>query len=77
MVFLYGYNYALHLVVITMVMVFASSVPMILIAASLFFGIRHTIDSYNLLTINKKEIDSSSNMFRKILMNFQFAVILL
>jgi hypothetical protein len=70
MVFLYGYNYALHLVLFTMIMVFASSVPMVLIAGLIFFAIRHVIDSYNLLTLNKKEIDSSSSMFRKILLNF-------
>jgi hypothetical protein len=69
-VFSYGYFYALHLIIITIVLVFATTVPMISVAGFLFFGMRHLIDSFNLLTVNKKEIDSSSNMFRKILFNF-------
>lgn len=50
---------------------------MITIGGLLFFGMRHIIDSYNLLTVNRKEINSSSGMFRKILITFQLAVILL
>jgi len=76
-VFLYGYYYAQHLVIATIMIVFASTVPMISVAGFLFFGMRHAIDSYNLLTVNKKEIDSSSNMFKKILLSFQFGIILL
>ena len=77
MVFLYGYYYAQHLIIVSIVLVFASTVPMVCIAGLLFFGLRHLVDSYNLLTVNKKEIDSSSNMFRKILLNFQFGIVLL
>lgn len=53
-----------------MILVFATSVPMIVIAGFLFFGMRHVIDSYNLLTVNRKDIDSSSSMFRKVLLTF-------
>jgi hypothetical protein len=70
MVFLYGYYYAQHLIIFTIVIVFASTIPMICVAGVLFFGMRHMIDGYNLLTVNKKEMDSSSSMFRKILLNF-------
>lgn len=76
MVFLYGYYYAQHLIILAMVMVFSTTVPMITIAGFLFFGMRHLVDSYNLLTVNRKEIDSSSNMFRKVLLNFQFGILL-
>lgn len=69
-VFLYGYYYAQHLVIIGIVLVFASSVPMIAMAGFLFFGMRHVIDSYNILTVNRKDIDSSSSMFRKVLLTF-------
>lgn len=35
------------------------------------------MDSYNLLTVNRKEIDSSTKMFQKILLTAQFAIVLL
>ena len=70
MVFLYGYYYAQHLIILSVVIVFSTTVPMISIAGFVFFGLRHLIDSFNLLTVNRKEIDSSSNMFRKVLLNF-------
>jgi len=76
-VFPYGYYYAQHLVLIGIVLVFASTVPMITIGGFLFFGMRHLIDSYNILTVNRKEINFSSSMFRKILLTLQFAVLLL
>ncbi len=38
---------------------------------------RHIVDSYNLLTVNRKEIDSSSQMFQKILLTSQLAILLL
>lgn len=68
--FYYGYCYALSLVIFTMVMVFASSAPLIAVAGALFFAARHGVDALNLLTMNKKEINSSSGMFRKILLHF-------
>lgn len=58
-------------------LVFASTVPLAAFAGVLFFGVRHLIDSYNLLTNNRKEIDSSSRVFQKILLHIQFAVLLL
>ena len=59
----------MQLIIFTIVMVFASTVPMVTVGGVLFFLMRHMIDSFNLLTVNKKEVDSSSNMFRKILVN--------
>ena len=77
MVFLYGFYYAQHLIIFGIVVVFASTVPIISVAGFLFYGMRHIIDSYNLLTVNRKEIDSSCKLFQKVLLNFQFAVLLL
>jgi hypothetical protein len=50
---------------------------MIALAGFLFFGMRHVIDSYNLLTNNRKEIDSSCKVFQKILLHIQYGIILL
>lgn len=68
MVFLYGFYYAQHLVILSIVLVFATTVPMISVGGFLFFGMRHGIDAYNLLTVNRKEINSSSKVFQKILL---------
>jgi Calcium-dependent channel, 7TM region, putative phosphate len=76
-VFLYGYYYAMQVIIFSIVIVFASTVPMVTVGGVLFFLMRHMIDSFNLLTVNKKEIDSSSKMFRKILLNLQFGLVLL
>ena len=70
MVFQYGFYYAQHLVLFTIVLVFSTTVPMISIAGFMFFGMRHIVDSYNLLTVNRKEIDSSCKVFQKILLYF-------
>ena len=77
MVFLYGFYYAQELAIFTIIIVFASFVPIISLTGFLFFGFRHLIDSYNLLTVNRKEIDSSRQMFQKILLTAQFAILLL
>lgn len=69
MVFPYGFYYAQHLVIFSIVLIFASMVPMVTFAGLLFFGMRHLIDSYNLLTNNRKEIDSSSKVFQNILLH--------
>jgi hypothetical protein len=75
MVFLYGFYYAQELAVLTIIIVFASFVPIISITGFIFFSMRHLIDSYNLLTVNRKEIDSSTQMFQKILLIAQFAIV--
>ncbi|CDW80986.1 transmembrane protein 63c [Stylonychia lemnae] len=77
MVFQYGFYYAQHLVIFAIILVFASTVPMTAVGGILFFGMRHIIDSYNLLTLNRKEIDSSCKVFQKILLHIQFAILLL
>lgn len=77
MVFQYGFYYAQHLILFTIVLVFSTTVPMISIAGFMFFGMRHIVDSYNLLTVNRKEIDSSCKVFQKILLYFQFAILML
>jgi hypothetical protein len=68
MVFLYGYYYAQELAIFSIVIVFASRIPVISVCGFLFFAMRHVMDSYNLLTVNRKEIDSSTKMFQKILL---------
>ena len=77
MVFLYGYYYAQELAIFSIVLVFASHIPVISICGFLFFATRHLLDSYNLLTVNRKEIDSSTKMFQKILLAAQGGIVML
>ena len=58
-------------------MVFATFVPIISIAGFVFLGMRHIVDSYNLLTVNRKEIDSSTKMFQNILFTSALGILLL
>ncbi len=58
-------------------MVFASFVPLISVTGFVFFALRHIVDSYNLLTVNRKEIDSSCKMFQKILLISQLGILML
>jgi len=68
MVFLYGYFYAQNIVIFSIVIVFAATVPLITITGLLFFSMKHIVDSFNLLTVNRKETESSPKVFRHILL---------
>lgn len=61
-VFLYGYYGALQLVIFSIVVVYACLVPLVAVAGLLFFLLRHASDGFSLLTVNRKEIDSSSKL---------------
>jgi hypothetical protein len=69
-VFLYGYYYSYQIVMFAIISVFSTTVPLISICGILFFTLRLLVDSLNILTVNKKEIDSSMFMFSKILNSF-------
>lgn len=56
------------LVIFSIVVVFAPTVPMVSIVAILYFTIRHLVDCLNLLTVNKKEIESSGSFFKHLLL---------
>ena len=76
-VFYYGYYYAVEICIYAIVIVYASTVPLVAIAGMLYFMLRHLVDGLNLLTFNKKEIDSSSSLFSKIIVLFQCSILLL
>lgn len=77
MVFLYGYYYAQQLAILGIVIVYSMAVPLVAMAGFMFFAMRHVMDGYNLLTVNRKEIDSSCRMFQKILLTSQFSLLLM
>lgn len=48
--------------VFAIALVFSSTVPLVTLAASIFFLLRHSVDCLNLLTYFRKEIDSSGKL---------------
>jgi hypothetical protein len=75
-IFAFGQNYAQQLVIMAIVVVFSTTVPMTGICGLIFFSMRHIVDSYNILTVNRKEIESSTKLIRTVLFNFQVGVVL-
>jgi hypothetical protein len=76
-VFLYGYYAALQLVIFSIVIVYACFIPLVAVAGLLFFLLRHAADGYCLLTVNRKEIDSSGRLPLRIIHTCQLPVLLL
>eukprot|EP00347_Sterkiella_histriomuscorum_P002304 403368673 len=60
--FQYGFFYAQMMTVFAIALVFSSTVPLVTLAAAFFFGLRHYVDSLNLLTYFRKEIDSNGKL---------------
>lgn len=75
--FLYGYYAALQLVIFSIVIVYACFIPLVAVAGLLFFLLRHAADGYCLLTVNRKEIDSSGRLPLRIIHTCQLPVLLL
>ena len=60
--FLYGYFNAYQMTVFSICTFYAPTVPLIPVAAAVFVRMRHYVDGYNLLTYNRREIESSGRM---------------
>lgn len=48
--------------VFSIVLIFSSTVPIVTLAGCLFFGLRHLVDCFLLLSYFRKEIDSSGRL---------------
>ena len=66
-VFQYGYFYCQMVTILTIGMLYSSISPLVPIAWVLFFWIRNIVDSYLLLTIHRKEVESKLALFNKVL----------
>jgi hypothetical protein len=66
-VFPYGYFYAQMLSFLFIIIVYSTSIPLIFLAGALNFVLRHIVDSFNLLTWNKHEVESSGGVINKVL----------
>ena len=74
--FPFGFMYAQLLTIFLIVLVFSSNVPIIAIAGVIFFFIRHIVDAYILITVNLKEIESSTILGTRVL-NVSYLFILI
>ena len=59
---MYGYNYAQMLSIFAITIFLSSTVPLISLAALFYATCRHITDAVNLLTVYRKEIDSSGRL---------------
>jgi hypothetical protein len=66
-VFQYGYFYSQMMTIFTISMLFSSTAPLVTFVGCVFFLIRNGVDSYTLLTVHRKEIESKLSIFHKIL----------
>lgn len=60
--FTYGYFNSQIMTIFTICVFYAPTVPLVPMAATAFFYVRHNIDGYNLLTYYRRETESSGKM---------------
>ena len=66
-IFEYGYYYACMITFLTVIMIFSSTVPLIIVGGLYYFIIKHLIDSINILTVYRREMDSNGDLVNSIL----------
>lgn len=74
--FQYGYFYAQMMTIFAIILVYSSTVPIITLVGALYLFLKHGVDSFNLLTMHRKELESKSEMFDYILFTGQMVLIL-
>ena len=74
--FQYGYFYAQQITIFAIVIIFSSTVPIITLAGVLFISFRHLVDSFNILTVHRKEVESKSSIFKNIIFSAQIILLL-
>jgi hypothetical protein len=62
--------------IFAIILIFSSTVPMITLVGALYVFIKHGVDSYNLITMHRKELESKSEMFDYILFTGQIILLL-
>lgn len=66
-VFQYGYFYSQMLTIFTISMLYSSTGPLVIFVGCAFFVMRNLVDSYTLIAVHRKEIESKLSIFHKIL----------
>lgn len=62
--------------IFAIILVFSSTVPIVTLTGALYIFLKHGVDSFNLLTMHRKELESKSEMFDYILFTGQLILIL-
>jgi hypothetical protein len=60
--FMYGFHYASMVAVFGICIFFSSTVPLVSLASAFYAGVKHLVDALNILTVNRKEIDSQGEL---------------
>ena len=74
-VFQYGYFFAQMMTIFTISMLYSSTAPLVTFVGWIFYILRNIWDSYNLLTVHRKEIESKLSIFHKILLCLLFSLL--
>ena len=75
-IFPFGFYYAQMITTIAIVTIFSSTIPLVTVSGIFFFLVRHFVDGYNLLTVHKKEIESSQGLVTRVLFALHCCVLL-
>lgn len=74
--FQYGYFYAQMMTIFAITLIYSSTVPIITLVGALYIFIKHSVDSFNILTMHRKEMESKSEMLDYILITGQIILVL-
>lgn len=68
LIFQYGYFYAQQIIIFQIGLIFATTAPLVTFAGVVFFAVRHFVDSYLIIIVHRKEMDSKHQMYKEIIM---------
>lgn len=74
--FQYGYFYSQLVTVFTIIILFSSTSPMVVIAGAFYYWMRNIVDAHLLMSVHRKEMDSGVRMFQRIISLILFSLIL-
>ena len=74
--FQYGYFYAQIMTIFSIILIYSSTVPIITLAGALFLFLKHGVDSFNIITWHRKELESKSEVLNHIIFTGQIILVL-
>ncbi|CAI2383929.1 unnamed protein product [Moneuplotes crassus] len=66
-VFQYGYFYSQIVTAFTIIVLFSSTAPVIALLGSMFYYLKLLVDSHLLISVHKKEMDSSVYLYKRVI----------
>lgn len=74
--FQYGYFYAQMMTIFAITLIYSSTVPIITLVGALYIFVKHMVDSLNIITVHRKEMESKSEMLNYILTSGKIILVL-